>query len=193
MTQPLDDVRVTRLCEKAQLSSMSFYAHYENKYDLARQVVMDEAEEHAERLFSLARSQLQGVEGYDQKRYIHDSAALFFEGVSSRPTLYACIFQDYLMPDAISAFAHYATEKLNERFVFFQRGMNSRAYYEDFIMDQSIIMLMNTARYWSKREFDLPAVELADVYRDFYFNRMIDLHFTDERAETIEVTIAKGE
>lgn len=192
LTQPLDSIRVTRLCEQAQLSSMSFYTHYENKYDLARQVVMDEAEEHAERLFSLARSQLQGVEGYDQKRYIRDSAVLFFERVSAEPTLYTCIFQDYLIPDAVSAFAHHATEKLNERFVFVRRGMASQAYYEDFIMEQSIIMLMNTARYWSKRDFDLSATELANVYRDFYFNRMVDLHFTDERAEMIEVNITRN-
>jgi len=53
-------------------------------------------------------------------------------------------------------------------------------------------MLMNTARYWSKRDFDLSATELANVYRDFYFNRMVDLHFTDERAEMIEVNITRN-
>ncbi len=191
LTKPLDDVHVTKLCEQAGLSTMSFYAHYENKYDLAQQVVMDAAAEHAELLFSLASSQLQGVKGYDSRRFIRDSAIIFLEKVLRKPTLYNCIFQNRLIPNAIPAFAHHAAEILHARFEFTRHSMTSQAYYEDFIMEQSIIMLLNTTRYWSDRNFDLPPTELADVYCDFYFNRTIELHFSDERAQKIEVSIVE--
>lgn len=40
--KPIDKIFVKEICEQADYSTMAFYASYEDKYDLARKIVLDE-------------------------------------------------------------------------------------------------------------------------------------------------------
>lgn len=93
---------------------MAFYSSYDDKYDLAKRIVQEEAQLHIEELCHTISEQ----EVFNQLVVFEKTTYRFFTRVQKYPQLYKCIFQNLFIEDTITYFAHYASLLVKEHFVF---------------------------------------------------------------------------
>lgn len=176
LKQPIQKVFVKNICKRADYSTMAFYASYQDKYDLAHQIIQDEVDEHL--AYNTAVVETLGGQEPDQQQIeglFQRTAQHFFERVKDRPLIYQCIFENRLVDDGIQAYAELNTKGLQKKVDFVSQANDQTGSYQQFFMEQTTIMLLNAAKYWMKKGFNLSAKDLAALYTHYRFSGSSDL------------------
>ena len=163
--KPIDKIFVKEICEQADYSTMAFYASYEDKYDLARKIVVDEALLYV--AGSVETADPSGYFGKELTPTLVKTAASFFNHVKADRQIYECIFSNRLLDNGITYFAHACVEPLRTSFKFEENKDQSLNEYTNFFIEQTITTLLNAAKYWLESDFNLSAEALAELYVKF--------------------------
>ncbi|MGM9891971.1 TetR/AcrR family transcriptional regulator [Limosilactobacillus sp.] len=158
----LDKIYVRTICQKAGYSTMAFYAHYTDKYDLGRQIIQDEARQIAIANVTLSREIMSNPDQQPDKVYFQKIAKQLIDRAQSNQLLYSCIFNNKLASNGIADFSEYYDQTLHQQHILANGTANDT--FNDFFTCQTIIMLMNAVKYWQDKGCPIPAAKLASLY-----------------------------
>ncbi len=113
--KPFEKITITDICEKAMVHRTTFYAHFEDKYDLLRQT-MSQFEEPFD---SLEIKEL-SFDGY--KNYYMDVAENIFKYVFENRDMFKLLIEKNKHESFISFFRKSLTEKLEEELTRCQKS-----------------------------------------------------------------------
>ncbi|MDR2417442.1 MAG: TetR/AcrR family transcriptional regulator [Treponema sp.] len=150
-TKPILDISVKELCDKADISRSTFYAHYKNQYALLKQL-------EDETLSSVEDT----LKKYDDKRSTRDTI-LMLEGILTYIADNSHSIQVLLSENGDISFQKRFfrrftdTQKMMKYFAERADDVENSEYHLIFVVGGSIVIL----QHWLKNNMNIPIPELA--------------------------------
>ncbi|MDR1398335.1 MAG: TetR/AcrR family transcriptional regulator [Treponema sp.] len=159
-SRPIQDISVTEICNKAEISRTTFYTHYRNQYVLLRQLedetlssVEDMLKKYDKRSIRDIQQMLEGI-----LKYIADNSHSIQTLLSENGDIN---FQKRFLRRFTD------TEKMREYFTEMTDDAEKAEYHLVFVVSGSIALLQR----WLKNNMNIPIPELTAILIEFMNER----------------------
>ena len=158
----VDEIALKDLCKVAGFTAMAFYYCYDDKHDLAKDIIDSE-------IINLKNIGVESVSDSDpdnpEKSYL-SSLASFYEYIKENADLYRCIIKNKLMPNTLGYVIDELVSYFKENMHFTKDIGEENPGYSDLMVKIRYTEMFTIIGYWLDRDCDISAAKLAELTND---------------------------